>query len=220
MFTIHQVAISPGFKISSDEEAELFIKSIEEQDSPWGVKSGLKRWYSRVGLSSRDKPYYTWSDGTQANFIPLADTVAMQHLNTAEKYQDEHLSHISDQINGSVVLPAGEKGRILGLPVAIDEKEAQRRTIENQKLQSAWIDISKQTTIKNAQNLVKSDINSFIMLDQIKTLHSLIVGDWVFESMFYCITNGSSSLERFRNLLESSTTYADTAYLFAIEFKL
>lgn len=220
MFAIHQVAISPGFTISSEEEAATIVKNAEQQNSAEGLTFGRTRWFSRAQLLTREEPYYTWSNGTKANFIPLSDPIAIQHLNTAETYQNEYLSRISDRLNGRIVLPAGEKGRILGFPVDIDEKEAELRTSENKKFQSAWKNLSKETRVIRARNIAQNNVDAFIMLDQVKSMCSLISGEWVFESMFYCVSNRSSSLDRFRDLLESSTTYADTSYLFAVEFKL
>lgn len=218
MFTIHQVALSPGRKLSSDEEAKEFLSDFVADDKT--QFNALSKWYSNAGLLSRPEPYYTWSNGTKANFIPLSDTIAMQHLLRAEKLQDNHLARISDYINGNPVLHVGENGRIFDFPVAVDEVEAAKRTRENERLSKAWINLSKQTSIKAAHALVQRDVDTFIMLSQLKTFEALITGKWIFESMFYCYATNSSNVERCRELMESSTTYADTTYLFAIEFRL
>lgn len=218
MFAIHHVAISTGKSIKSDKEARDFLSEFSK-DNPQDALSSFK-WYSSFGLVKRDEPYYTWSNGKKDNFIPLSDPLALQYINDAERMQDGHLARISDQIHGKEVLAVGEQGRIFGIPVVNDAIEASRITQENKKLSKAWNELSAETHVKSASSLARNDVNAFIMLDQIKTFHSLIVGDWVFESMFYCVATGSSSIERFRQLWEASESYTDNAYLFAIEFRI
>lgn len=217
MFAIHQIAISTPQRISSDAEARQFLAEYvaNEGSQLYG------RWYTSARLlHDNRKKYYTWYNGEKHNFIPLNDSSIPKYLDLAETLQSRVLSDISDKLNGAVVLPAGEVGRVLNIPVAKTEVDAQNKTIENLRLMNAWRKLSKHTSIQEARNQLLLDTDSWIMLDQVATFCSLIKGEWVFESMFYCDLADSSDISYFRKFITNNNEYKNNAYLFAVELTI
>jgi hypothetical protein len=220
MHTVHQIAVPTQGTIANDDHARNLL--LDSALIGWKDKSTLQLiehnpyWFEGYKIGGNFSPYYTLSNGTKQNFIPLSDPKSFGYLKEAEKRQNKFFLEILEQLNGKEVGVAGEDGYIFGLPVAKDAAEANTRTRNNKNFKQQWENLTNVNSLDEAKDMLSQGGSAWLTLHETKIMIDLLMGRWIPESMFYAPMFSTSSVENF--LMNTNSRDKDLIYLVAVEF--
>jgi hypothetical protein len=225
MHFTHQVVVYSSKPIRDDTHAEQLVR---EQACPLiSILSASDYmalspyWFECFSVGKVGKPYYHNSQKERTSYISLSHPGAAQYLDRAHYHQEKAFLTVTDMLKGSLVIAADANGRVLGIPVAETEDEANYRTVENKKMQGSWQALLNAQTLSEAGDASNMGSGFWFLLDEVKMALDLLNGQWHPESMFYAPMFRTSSVENFlMNIKGYSEEDKQNLYLISVKFTL